>query len=78
MVLYYAATNYFSLFRRYTADISQLSVWAPEDVLWGNCTQPIRVFVAIDGLSFTAAVENTAGTRVAHIASDRLLIVTDA
>jgi hypothetical protein len=76
MVLYDAESLYFDLFGRYTTDLAALAVWAPENVLAGNCTRPLVIYVAIDGSSFEGTVTSRDGTRVAHIDDERYLYVT--
>ena len=75
MELYYAAADYFSLFHRYTDDVTAIAPWAPEDVLLGNCTRTPDIRVSVDGQHYTAWVFNTAMTRMAVIRDDRYLIV---
>ena len=75
MELYYAALQYYALFRRYTADVGELAPWAPENVLLGNCTRVPVIDVSVDGQHYVGFVNNNAGTRYAVIRDDRYLIV---
>ena len=75
MILYQANTDWFNLFGRYTDSIEDLSIWASQNVLWGNCTAPVVVDVSVDGQAFTGYVANTEHTRKAMIRNDRYLTV---
>lgn len=91
MQLYYAETNYFGNFSKYTDNLGELAAYAPmPNVLTSNCTVCYKrllcfhrlicvqrsISITADAVHFSAFVPDAAGTLYATIRDDRLLLVT--